>query len=171
MSDTIYNEYYVYAWLKKDGSVYYIGKGKGKRAYRKGCGKIQIIASNLSERDAFDFESLLIKTIGRKDLNEGPLHNRNNGMIGGDTSQYIDYSKRKSLVANLGERFKGHSHNGTKAGKNNPMWGKFGYNNGKTANARLVCPICKMESNSSNIKRHITKTHNMDWRKCLNRNS
>ena len=158
-------DYYVYAWLKKDGSPYYIGKGKGLRAWRKGCGKVQIIASNLSNEDALDFESLLIKKLGRKDLGEGPLHNRNDGMIGGDTSQYIDYSKRRDLTENLGTRFAGHSWNGARAGKNNTMYGtKRGE---ECANKRMKCPLCDLESNSSNIKRHITKTHKLEWKNVL----
>ena len=76
------------------------------------------------------------------------------------------------------------------SGKNNPMYGRkrgkecsngglYGKQNGmygtkrgkECVNKRSTCPLCGMESNSSNIKRHITKTHNMDWKECLNLNS
>ena len=120
MSKDIYNEFYVYAWLKKTGEPYYIGKGKNQRAWRKGSGKVQIIASNLTEPEAFAFEALLIKKLGRKDLNEGPLHNRNDGMIGGDTSKHPNYIKAMKTRKHTPENF------GDQSGENNGMFGKSG---------------------------------------------
>ena len=52
------------------------------------------------------------------------------------------------------------------SGENNPMYGK---KRGKEcSNKRLTCPLCGMESTSTNIKVHITKTHKKDWKECLN---
>ena len=173
MSKDIYNEFYVYAWLKKTGEPYYIGKGKNQRAWRKGSGKVQIIASNLTEPEAFAFEALLIKKLGRKDLNEGPLHNRNDGMIGGDTSKHPNYIKAMKTRKHTPENF------GDQSGENNGMFGKGhllkGSSNGmygtkrgaECTNTRMTCPLCDMESNSSNIKRHITVKHKQDWREIL----
>jgi hypothetical protein len=87
------NIYYVYAYLRsKDsdtapaGTPYYIGKGKGKRAYGKhripipkNKKYIQIIKNNLTEQEAFDLEIELIAQYGRKDLKTGILLNRTNG--------------------------------------------------------------------------------------------
>lgn len=79
--------FYVYAYLRKsDFTPYYIGKGKGKRAWTKhhfeiphNIKNIVILADNLTEPDAFQAEMLLIKMYGRKDLGTGILNNTTDG--------------------------------------------------------------------------------------------
>jgi len=82
------NNYYVYQFLREDGSPYYIGKGKDLRAFITSnrtvpapvnIENIQIISDNLSEKDAFELEILLISKYGRKDLGTGILRNLTNG--------------------------------------------------------------------------------------------
>jgi hypothetical protein len=81
------NIYYVYQYLREDGTPYYIGKGKGRRAWIKrraihlptDLSNIQIIKDCLTESDAFDLESTLILKYGRKDNNTGILRNLTDG--------------------------------------------------------------------------------------------
>jgi hypothetical protein len=81
------NNYYTYAYLREDGTPYYIGKGRGNRIYCKQgrpCNspprdRIIKLKQNLTEEEAFKHEIYMITIFGRKDLGTGILYNRTNG--------------------------------------------------------------------------------------------
>ena len=85
------NTYYVYAYLRKDGTPYYIGKGSGQRAWvqhryqNKGVwtpkdhNRITIVFDNLLEIGSFLLERKLIKWYGRKNNKTGMLLNKTDG--------------------------------------------------------------------------------------------
>ena len=86
------NKYYVYEYLREDGTPYYVGKGTGFRAYckrpykPKDNSRIKIVKEGLSESEAFDLEMSLIKKYGRQDLGTGMLKNKTAGGEGGSKS-------------------------------------------------------------------------------------
>ena len=125
------NNFYVYAYLREDGTPYYIGKGKGNRAWIKGkneVGKpkdntrIILLKENLSDNDAKSLEIYLIGHYGRKDMGEGILYNKTNG---GDGVSL--FGEKNPMYGKIKEK---HHHYGKKrqeiAGENNPMYGKKG---------------------------------------------
>lgn len=88
--------FYVYAYLRKDGTPYYIGKGCGYRAWNdhrilkengyytgvqtpKDKSRIILLETNLSNIGALALERRYIEWYGRKDLNTGILHNKTDG--------------------------------------------------------------------------------------------
>ena len=68
-------QYYVYTHSDLKGNVFYVGKGKGRRAWEKRSGKawennyiVEVLFDNLSEREAFDCEAILIDSFGIENL-------------------------------------------------------------------------------------------------------
>ena len=83
------NNFYVYMYLREDGSPYYVGKGKEKRAYVNhgrvsvpiDKSRIEFVSENMTNDDAIKLEIELIEQYGRKDNGTGILHNMT---MGGD---------------------------------------------------------------------------------------
>lgn len=184
------NNYYVYIYLdpRKHGEYiygdycflyepFYIGKGKCNR-YKKKKNKycerkinnirrleleliIIKLKENLNENESFILESELIKTIGRQDLNEGPLINFTDG--GEGKSGYIPSKKTKKLMSHIRkEKFK----NGEISLKynNNPFYGKKHSDEFKMKKSELMKIIYKGENNPRSI---LTKNDVYDIKKYL----
>ena len=77
----------MYAYLREDGTPYYIGKGKEHRAFkthghinRPTCkSRIVFLQENMTEDAAFALEIEMITFHGRKDIGTGILRNLTNG--------------------------------------------------------------------------------------------
>ncbi len=98
------DKFYVYKYLRADGTPYYIGKGCGSRKHvkanhilPKNKEQIVVVAHRLFEHEAFLLEKKLIKLYGRKDLGTGILRNMTDG--GDGVSGRIVSDKQKAALA------------------------------------------------------------------------
>ena len=86
------NRFYIYHWLREDGTPYYVGKGQTNRAtdkrrrYIPSPDRIKIVKDNLTEQQALDLEVKEISKYGRKDLGTGILRNKTDGGDGATPS-------------------------------------------------------------------------------------
>lgn len=80
-------EFYTYLWLREDGTPYYVGKGKGRRAFTKSAhtskppqDKSRILIQEFPDEDsAFEAEKFFIAYYGRRDQGTGCLRNLTDG--------------------------------------------------------------------------------------------
>jgi|688.fasta_scaffold292147_2 hypothetical protein len=134
ISMNIYNKsnppsgFYVYAYIREDGTPYYIGKGIGDRAWYKApteIGKpvdhtrIIIIEQNLTELGSLAIERQLIRWYGRKDLGTGILRNLTDGGDGTSGNkrsvETIEKMRRSMLGKNTGPQSVEHKTNAANA--------------------------------------------------------
>ena len=98
---------YVYAYLREDGSTYYVGKGRNRRAWvkhrvpvPKDPARIVMLKTGLSDYMAQVCEIMWIAFYGREDLNEGRLLNLTDGGDGSVGLVFTPESKAR-LAASM----------------------------------------------------------------------
>ena len=130
------NKFYTYAFLREDGTPFYIGKGSGRRIYEnkgrpcrrpKDISRVIFLKQNLTEEDAFKHEIYMISVFGRKDLGTGILRNKTDGGEGASGAIRSEETRRKYSQAKKGRKHsEEHRRKNSEArkGRRNPNYGK-----------------------------------------------
>ena len=104
--------YYTYAYLREDGTPYYIGKGTRNRIFSnsriinkpKDEDRIIFLKQNLTEEEAFNHEIYMISVYGRKALGTGILRNLTDGGEGCSGMVCSEKTKEKIRKRAIGRK-------------------------------------------------------------------
>lgn len=148
---------YVYAYLRKaDLTPYYIGKGKGDRAFRgkhsvsipKDRSMIVILEANLTDLGACAIERRMIAWYGRKDNGTGILHNKTDG--GDGTAGMIQSLEHRTKNSNANK--------GKLVGAKNPRYNKPGTMLNKKHTAKTLAKLKKPKTEEWKLNHSKTMT-------------
>ena len=104
------NDFYTYAYLRENGTPYYVGKGRGRRIHREQGRRVKLppkerrifLKQNLTEEEAFKHEIYMIAVFGRKNMGTGILLNFTDGGEGGSGHVCSEETREKLRQATLG---------------------------------------------------------------------
>ena len=167
-------KYYVYQYLRKDGTPYYVGKGIRTRAFEShkrdngtdllphDKSQIQIVKENLTELEAYQLEKELIARYGRKDIGTGILRNMSDGGEGapGRIYRHSIEAKQKISAALKGKSKKPftdeHKKNMSKSALVRPdrIFSESHKQNMRKPKIKVVCPHCNKEGGANTMKRY-----------------
>ena len=168
--------FYTYAHYKPDNSVFYIGKGQGRRAFDKisrskkwkaivqeSGHKVEILAHWPTEQEAFEHEIFLIECFRSMGA---PLVNVSKGGYGASgyrhTAEYVEHMK--SIMAGSGNAFFGKAHSAStkekisQAKKKNPT--KYWLGKSRSEDTKL-----KLAEASKGNKNSVGFVHSEESRK------
>jgi hypothetical protein len=102
-------DFYTYAYLRENGTPYYIGKGRGRRAFNP-HGTISVppkerilfLKLDLSEQESFKHEIYMIAVLGRKDEGTGILRNQTSGGDGSSGYVFTEAARRNVSIGKRG---------------------------------------------------------------------
>jgi hypothetical protein len=169
--------------LREDGSPYYIGKGKGNRAYDtnhtvrppKNKNLIVFLERNLSNIGALALERRYIRWYGRKDISTGILRNRTDGgdgvqghVVGKEQRRKMSLAKKGKPGNKLGSKLStesrqrlsdAHKGNTNRRGKLASPQTKEKMSVAQQKLPIKTCPHCGKQSRSNGIFTHIKFCH------------
>jgi hypothetical protein len=149
-------EYYTYAYLREDGTPYYIGKGSGNRIndYHTKFVRVPpkerrlLLKQNLTETEAFRHEVYMIAVLGRKNLGTGILINRSAGGDNPPICVSVSLETRKKI--SLARKGKSLNYDVWNKGKKLPENLKLRISQTKTGSTHSEETKIKMSKNRKN---------------------